>query len=243
MVKTQHSTFIVLLMFLALLLSQCKTEPSQKENSQLSENQDEIIDYFKEVALGFEFGGPEITRKWDRDILILVEGEENQALRNELNDIVEELNDLISDENIELIITSDSLDYNFYVFFGTGDDYADINPDAEDYVADNFGFFYVNTNISDHIIWASMYVDTERADPQRQLHLLREELTQSLGLAKDSDWYSDSIFNSDYTVAVTEYSEFDKALIQLLYHPQMSTGLDSTEADSVLREIIGDVIE
>lgn len=235
--------FIILIIFAALLLVQCSPESSQKENLKLIENQAEIIEYFKEVALGFEFGGPEITRKWNRDILILVGGEENETLQNELNDIVEELNGLISDENVQLIITTDSLDHNFYVFFGPGKDYEEINPEAEGYTDDNFGFFYVNTNISDNIIRGSMYVDTERPDPRRQLHLLREELTQSLGLAKDSDRYSDSIFNADYAVAVTEYSEVDKALIRLLYHPKMSAGLDSTEVDSVLKEIAGVLIE
>lgn len=235
--------FIILIIFAALLLGQCSPESSQKENLKLIENQAEVTEYFKEVALGFEFGGPEIIRKWDRDILILVGGEENETLRNELNDIVEELNGLISDENVELIITTDSLDHNVYVFFGPGEDYEEINPDAEGYTEDNFGFFYVSTNISDHIIRGSMYVDTERADPKRQLHLLREELTQSLGLAKDSDRYSDSIFNSDYAVAVTEYSDIDKALIRLLYHPKMSTSLDSAEVDSVLKEIVGEILE
>ena len=50
-----------------------------------------------------------------------------------------------------------------------------------------------------------------------QRSILREELTQSLGLLNDSDMYTNSVFY-EYGNTVTEYSELDKEIIQMLYN-------------------------
>ena len=82
-----------------------------------------------------------------------------------------------------------------------------------------------------------MYIDIFRADFIEQKHLLREELTQSLGLARDSDRYVNSIFQSSWTQTL-RYSDLDEDIIRLLYHPMMSNGLDVFAVDGVLREIL-----
>ena len=48
-------------------------------------------------------------------------------------------------------------------------------------------------------------------------HLLREEVTQSLGLFNDSWSYSNSIFYQGWT-EVTEFSDLDKKIISKLYN-------------------------
>ena len=82
-----------------------------------------------------------------------------------------------------------------------------------------------------------MYVDIVRADMNEQKHLLREELTQSLGLARDSQKYTESIFQSSWTIT-NEYAEIDKDLIRLLYHPDMKIGLRENQVHDVLRQIL-----
>ena len=82
-----------------------------------------------------------------------------------------------------------------------------------------------------------MYVDIYRANNIGQKHLLREELTQSLGLGKDSSKYPNSIFQSSWTQTLN-YLEIDKDLIRLLYHPKMKIGVDRYEVDNLLREIL-----
>jgi hypothetical protein len=63
-----------------------------------------------------------------------------------------------------------------------------------------------------------MYVDVVRTtDEEAQKHLLREELTQSLGLTNDSWKYPESIFYQGWTTTTT-YTEMDKRLIDLLYN-------------------------
>ena len=58
-----------------------------------------------------------------------------------------------------------------------------------------------------------------------------------MGLARDSDKYLNSIFQSSWTETLL-YSDLDKDLIRLLYHPKMSTSLDAPAVDAVLSEIL-----
>ena len=82
-----------------------------------------------------------------------------------------------------------------------------------------------------------MYVDIYRPDVMGQKHLLREELTQSLGMAKDSFLYQASIFQQAWTTT-EEYAEIDRDVIRLLYHPEMQVGLSESKVDSALRDIL-----
>jgi hypothetical protein len=82
-----------------------------------------------------------------------------------------------------------------------------------------------------------MYVDIVRANAVEQKHLLREELTQSLGLAKDSNKYPESIFYADWTTT-NKYANIDRDLVRLLYHPEMAVGLTETQVEETLTEII-----
>ena len=63
-----------------------------------------------------------------------------------------------------------------------------------------------------------MYVDTERSSTMSaKKHLLREELTQSLGLFNDTYDYPESIFYQEWT-ETNEYAPIDIELISMLYN-------------------------
>lgn len=211
---------------------------------ELSEDQQIAVEYFKEIALGFEIGNAsDVTRKWNTDVIIYVAGEENEVLLSELDEILDDLNQLIPDDEIELRLTDNESESNFYVFLGKGSEYADINPSAANFVNSNFGLFFVRFNSFNYITSATMYVDTERPEVLNQRHLLREELTQSLGMAQDSPRFQDSIFQSSYSGTTVQYSQYDEAVIRMLYHPEMAPGLDEAGVDPILREIVTEVID
>ena len=197
-----------------------------------------VVDYFKEVALGFEFGNEsKITRRWEGNMKLFIGGKPTPALLAETNRIVGEINDLANNEfNVEVV--SDSLQSNFYIYFGSGNSYAAIFPSQSSYVASNWGLFSVSYTSSSVLFKGHMYVDINRANLIEQKHLLREELTQSLGLARDSDLYPESIFQQSFSTKTTEYAPIDKDLIRLLYHPKMKVGLDRDQVDKLLREIL-----
>lgn len=203
----------------------------------LSDYEIDVIEYFKEVALGFEFGNAsKITRKWESELKIFVDGEPNSELLDELDDILLEINELVKN-GFQIVIVEEPSISNFYIFFGTGTDYAQLYPSQSGLVGSNWGLFSLYWNSDNQFTTGHMYVDIVRADMNEQKHLLREELTQSLGLARDSQKYTESIFQSSWTIT-NEYAEIDKDLIRLLYHPDMKIGLRENQVHDVLRQIL-----
>lgn len=232
-----NNKFLLSLLILIIISSCSKDEENVLPQSELSEYQKEVINYYKDIALGFEFGNASsVTRKWNSELSIFIGGEPNVALQNELENIKTEINELAKD-GFKVNIVNDSLKSNYYIFFGTGTEYAKIFPDQSNLVDSNWGLFSVYWNDRNQITSGYMYVDIARASATEQKHLLREELTQSLGLAKDSPLYMESIFQSKWT-STTQYATIDKELIKLLYHPNMRSGLNANQVDNTLREIM-----
>lgn len=200
---------------------------------------EETIQYFKDIALGFEFGSAsEITRRWADDIKIFADGSPSSELFTELNDIISELNALIT-QDIQIKLVGEQKLSNFHIYFGSGSSYAQRYPSQSSYVGSNWGLFSVFWNgATNELNSGHMYVDINRANALVQRHLLREELTQSLGLAKDSPQYPLSIFQQDFSTKTTKYAVIDKKLIYLLYHPTMQSGLNNSQVDFKLREIL-----
>lgn len=171
----------------------------------------ETIEYFKEVALGreFEADGTTIIR-WTTNMKIYVEGQNVPYLNDELTKIVSELNDIIDPIEIE-VVTDPSL-ANMTIYFGSYTQFYNTKPNEDlSLLESNWGLFRVGDN------YGYMYVDITRANEQEQKHLLREELTQSLGLVNDSQKYPESIFYQEWT-STTEYAPIDVELIDMLYN-------------------------
>lgn len=224
-----------LLFLFTIVLFSCSND--DEPVSGLTNYDRDVIDYFCEVALGLEFGGaPEVTRKWKTEMRIFVGGNKAPALLDALNGIVVEINSLATD-GFTIQIVTDSLNMNYYLFFGPGVQFGKIYPSQAGLVKNNWGLFNIFWDSSNQIYSGSMYVDIERANDVEQRHLLREELTQSLGLAKDSNRYPDSIFQMAWTTTST-YASIDKDLIRLLYHPEMETGLARSSTQSLLTQIL-----
>lgn len=225
----------VFLFTLATVLLSCSQD--DESVSGLTSYDQSVIEYFCEVGLGLEFGNAsEVTRKWKTPMRIFVGGNKTPELLDELNTIVAEINTLATD-GFTISVVTDSLEMNYYLFFGAGAKYGKIYPSQASLVSNNWGLFNIFWNGSNQIYSGSMYVDIERANDVEEKHLLREELTQSLGLAKDSRRYPDSIFQADWTTSGT-YAPIDADLIRLLYHPEMETGLERQSAQSVLAQIL-----
>lgn len=175
----------------------------------------EVIKYFTKVTGQSEYGEDiEDIVKWEKDIIIFVKGDKQPELINELDRIVKELNDLINP--ISIRVTNVESESNFLIFFGSHIDYPKYEPIAKNYVEGNYGLFV--TTGEPEIIKSTMYVDIYRTPTLNgKKHLLREELTQSLGLTNDTYDYKESIFYQGWT-ETTEYSEIDKELIKMLYN-------------------------
>jgi len=207
----------------------------------LPESQGEIPlspahEYFVKVAFGESYS-PKYRniRKWTSDIKIFLPETQYLQLNAELENIISELNELIKDIKVEKV--SNLHDSNFVVYFGDGNKYVhEYEPDATPFIVQNVSlFWFYSTEWT--IYKGSVYIDPNRIeDTDCQKHRLREEITQSLGLMLDSYDYPNSIFYKAYS-CVTEYSDFDKRLIQLMYDPNIYPGMSQQDVIEYLRSL------
>lgn len=205
----------------------------------LTAEQKTVVNYFQEVALGFEYGNVSpVTRKWKTDMRIYVGGSPDAAVRQELESIVEELNSYFKDGfQMQLVDQKDRS--NMFIYFGDQSTYSTLYPRQSALLKGASGLCTVAWNGRNEITRGHIFIRTEKNSIEEQRHVIREELTQALGFGKDSPRFMDSIFQSSFTTP-TQYSEVDKELIRLLYHPRMAAGLDATEVEALVTKIILD---
>lgn len=198
-----------------------------------------LVDYFQLVALGAEYGNSlPLVKKWKVPMQIYVSGFPDTALMTELGSIIEELNGLFTD-GFQIEMTDDSIVANYHIFFGEVDIYKKIYPSVAHLIKENRGLFTIQIDEKFNITSGHMFVETIDGIALRyQKHILREELTQSLGLPNDIKYYANSIFYEKWT-DIQIYSDLDVETIRLLYHPRMVSKVGSTGARSILESILG----
>lgn len=230
----RHHFFIkILFCFFILNCTACHRKvPKWKEQilSTLTEEQK----YFCEVALSSEFGKKyHKVRKWNKDIHIFVTGVPSPYLEKELREVLSELNAMISD--IQLVLVKKPEQANIKLLFGAAEDYVNMENHARSRVKDNWGLVYVFPNWRGEIKHGTLYIDVFRAkDEVAQRHLLREELTQSLGLLNDSWAHRESIFYQGWTTT-THYSDLDRKMIKMLYDERIKPGMKFKKVVDVLQ--------
>lgn len=178
-----------------------------------------LTSYFNEITSGTEFGAGKEKLKFNKDVYIIIQGECNKSLRDETIKIIAELNDLI--DPIEFYLTDDIDIANIRLYFGGPEDYVEVNPFSESYLESCWGLFFIFPR-NGEIDMSLAFVDVKRSvnDTQRK-HILREELTQSLGFGNDSYRYPESIFYQGWT-ETQNYSNIDKEIIKLMYNEKGS---------------------
>lgn len=192
----------------------------------------EQIQYFLEVALGAEFGETGGTvRKWNGPIRIRVQGTPTREDLATLNAVVAELNELTNGITLELSNSSANIDLHF----APESQFRNLEPN---YRPRNLGFFWTWWN-GGEIYRARILISTTGVTQRERSHLIREELTQSLGLMRDSNRYPDSIFYQGWT-EVNQYTPTDRAIISMLYRPEVRAGMSRTEVLTALRNLTED---
>ena len=196
--------------------------------SDLNNFTQEEIEYFTEIALGAEFGDEvPVIKKWMDDIHIKINGEPTAIDLQTINNIVEDLNELVPGIKIVLV----DKDENLTITFSPESDFTSIDPN---YVPTNYGFFWALWHDDNFVIYnASILIASTDITQQERSHLIREELTQSLGLMNDSNMYKNSIFYQAWT-DVAEYSQIDRTVIKLLYIKKIVPGMSKEQVLNIL---------
>ncbi len=222
-------------LFLLVALNACKG--SEEDYIRISPYDKQIIDYFSEIALGFSDGSiSEITRKWKVPMKVYLGGVANDALENELEKIVVEINQLTTD-GFYIEITNDSLESNFDILIGTAKQYYTIYPSLGDTTSTSAGNYYIYWQNKSDIFYGNMFIDTNQGTFSYSTFLLRKFLTASTGLTNTSHEHYRSIFSRSWRV-VNEYQPIDRDMIRLLYHPDMQTGWNADVARTKVLNIL-----
>jgi hypothetical protein len=181
------------------------------------------LDYFIEVAFGPEFGGgPREIRKWTQDVEIVIHGDPNAEDLATLDDVIADLNEIIGTIEVSIVPSGGNVDLHF----APEAEFDEIEPN---YVPVNMGFFWVWWDGLGNITRARVLVSTTGLTQEERNHVIREEITQQMGLMSDSFSYEESIFYQAWTTT-QEYSMLDELVIELLYLPQIAVGMDVDQA-------------
>ena len=154
-----------------------------------------------------------------------VHGTPTEADRQTLEQVVSELNSLVGQINLELVDEAANLE----VYFSPRSHFFDIEPA---YSPTNLGFSYAQFERDGAIQQGIVLIATDGTTQAERNHLIRAQLSQSLGFYNHSWKHSDSIF---YKKGLTteKYSPLDKATIRLLYQPQLEPGINLSQVRSL----------
>lgn len=192
---------------------------------------------YEEVAGSGEFDHDNdgFVKKWAEPIQIFVdyEGEPNPAVLDTLDRVVMQLNSLKLLPEISYSMDENE-PYNIHLLFAPLDELTFRMPDAP---PGNWGFFnYWWKTGADlyEINRANVGVATDVNQEVHMIHLLQEELIQTLGLINDSYEYRDSIYCQDWG-HIQAPSEIDWLLIEMHYRPEITPGMPMDQALDILR--------
>lgn len=186
------------------------------------------IDYLQEIAFGFEYGSaPEVIRKWASNPRVQVFGNPTAEDQVVLEDVVSDLNALMGEVQLEVVDSNPTVE----IHFARESAFPGILPS---YVPGNSGYFSIWFDGEDAIYQSVVLVSTDGVSQEARSHIIREEVTQMLGLGKDSWTYPGSIFYQGWTTT-PGYEPVDEAIIEMLYRPQLEKGLEYRPAVDILR--------
>ncbi|QTE21180.1 DUF2927 domain-containing protein [Polaribacter cellanae] len=207
----------------------------------------ELIDYFKEIALQSEYdNNPEKIIKWKESMLLyVVKEKEFKPQISVIKKVIDNINRLTTD-GFKIILTDNYAKSNSILYLCNREQVYKSNKDfyemlTKDIDYDIAGLAYTEFSTKTHTIdKALIFINSEYSFDIQEATIL-EEITQSLGLAFDSKLYTNSVFykeKSKQKVRVKKYSQLDKDIVRLLYHPKMKPGLDSIEVERVIKKIL-----
>ncbi len=220
----KHLLFFTLLAF---IFFSCKNK--NEDFIRIDTYDKQVIEYFQEIAFGFNPGDEgDVTHKWQEDVKIFIGGQPSTVNFTEIEEIRDEVNQLATD-GFSIEIVTDSIQSNFYVYIGTAAQYSKIFPTFTERVENSWVLFNVYWNSENDLRLALVFMDNEKTPISAQPHYLRSMISRSMGLTNTSYQYYQSIFYNTWNPENTDYTQIDRDIIRLMYHPSMSSGLEKGE--------------
>jgi hypothetical protein len=183
--------------------------------------------YFEEIGFAPEYGDQvRMIHKWTDDVRLAVHGSPTDADLETIDRVIADLDGLLDPIEVRLVTAGQNAD----VYFAKRSEFSSLDPQ---YVSPNLGYFDVRWNGHGVIYTATVLISTEVTQSVRD-HLIREEITQSLGLMSDSWSHPRSMFYQGWS-ETHSFSALDETLVRLLYRQELVPGMPEDEAMAVLR--------
>lgn len=182
-----------------------------------------FIEHFSQIALGSEFSNdPLVIKKWRKNIHIHVVDALPSFLDKELDKITAELNLLIQPVQMKREETLPLA--NVLLFYGSWEKFQSLIFVHKSRIKNPKGYFFLLFNKKFEIEYAYIFINRNAGLSAPELrHVLREEISQSLGLMRDSWFDRDSIFFAGQS-QTSEFTDLDRKFIRFLYRQDVRPG-------------------
>lgn len=206
-------------------------------------NLDYITNSFFEVGLGAEHGvSPNLNlRKWKKPLRIYVEHQiGDQALHNQLLDA--HINQLVQITNFDIRRVERKSQANVYYYFTKQSMLpklvrTELGASVVEYLHGAICLANVKTDRNNHITSAHIFIPVDQARMHGKLvACIVEELTQTLGLIRDSELVFPSIFNDKTRNALL--TGLDEILLRLLAENTVKAGMSRQELQPILLSLL-----
>jgi len=236
--------------YLLLILSGCcciffscsKSETTEQNQFTLpipvtgkSYTADEIT-AFKQLTLYSTSTSNGIIAKLPNRVSIYLVDTTYPHLTRELDSIISEINSLL-DTNLVISRTSDRLASSIQVYLTDRNTYLQNEPSALSSLQNSnyTGYTRIDWNNQGLIYHGSVFVDMARTgnDTLQHRYLIHHEMMHVLGFIGHvslPQFYT-VMFSYTLTPLITDYTNFDKKLIQLLYNPAIKAGMKEATFD------------
>jgi len=198
---------------------------------------------FYEVALGSEYGDHvnDGLRKWQQPLRIYVEHQvPDKALHQEL--LIAQISHLSAITNLDIELTNNKAQANVHYYFTNQ---AKLKPlvlkklgaKAAEHLFSSVCIASIKTNKKNHIVFAYIFIPVDLARFHGKLiSCIVEEITQTLGLVRDSDLVFPSIFNDRSKNALL--TGLDEILLRLLSEESIKPAMTKQQLEPLLSAIL-----
>lgn len=223
---------VIALIFISLMVSSCtKDDDSEKElTKELSEQQKEFIEEYNHVVVD------DLNLKWKKEIKLFLDGAITTDYEGMVNSTLATFNSFFSD-GMKITLVNTLGESNVHLYYGSKNEIINLWPDIYNAIDDST-VGYGSSSWSSDSPQGEKIIDLGRiwVDQNTGMPLFSHELGHVLGLGHSSQKYCDSSIMC--SIPAQEFSSFDKAMIQILYHPQIKSGASFEEMEPIIRELL-----
>ncbi len=199
--------------------------------------QSQILEYFGEVVLQTEFfsgsDAPQEIRKWNTTILYYIEGDFTPEDLDTIDRLVEALDAIPGFVGMKRVETFEEC--NLLIRFAPTEKYNNYASLHVSGATDGYATCWYNTD-SYYFYQAEVGIRSDN-DLTTKTSVILEELVQMLGIQNDSYLYPDSLFYQGFSTPQWP-TELDWLMVRLLYHPEITAGMQYEECAQIIHEIV-----